>query len=70
MMIHECVLLLITLKKLECLKQNLLLMNDEAWYKTKNRTEIKNELWGWFAIRIFQFFVLFKTRLREMIRVI
>lgn len=45
-------------------------MNDEAWYKTKNRTEIKNELWGWFAIRIFQFFVLFKTRLREMIRVI
>ena len=45
-------------------------MNDEAWYKTKNRTEIKNELWGWFVIRIFQFFVLFKTRLREMIRVI
>ena len=45
-------------------------MNDEAWYKMKNRTEINIELWGWFAIRIFQFFVLFQTRLREMIRVI
>ena len=45
-------------------------MNDEAWYKMKNRTEIFIELWGWSAIRIFQFFVLFQTRLREMIRVI
>lgn len=59
-----------TLIKSRCLKQNLLLMNDEAWYKMKNRTEINIELWGWFAIRIFQFFVLFQTRLREMIRVI
>ena len=59
-----------TLIKSRCLKQNLLLMNDEAWYKMKNRTEINIELWGWLAIRIFQFFVLFQTRLREMIRVI
>ena len=22
-------------------------MNDEAWYKTKNRTENNDELWGW-----------------------
>ena len=50
---HECVVLLITLKKLECLKR-ILLKNSEAWDNKVNRRsldfvlgrKIKRNNWG------------------------